>query len=160
MMKKIFEWTKVVVVLLLTINVFAIVFGCHNGTKDCSNVLSSVSKSLYDSEVARCDRQDSNNEITFHRLYAIDSELVVDNKIWEDSVKALRKTLFLAEFRLTRIDYHLKLIVAHPAKFEKDLQGWVDRDAHYELNLDDGSIYRKLLLPQAKKDIDLEISDK
>ena len=121
---------------------------------------STVAQSIYDSEVVHCDRQDSNNEITFHRLYAIDSELVIQNNKWQDSVKALRKTLFLAEFRLARIDYHLELVVAHPAKFEKDLQGWVDRDAHYELNLDDGSNIRKLLLPQAKKDIDKEISDK
>lgn len=156
-MKKLLGDTKIILVLIITIRVFGVVGGCKpfNGQ---DRLPAMVAESTYDSMVAKYERNDSLSQVTNHKLYAIDSELVVINNKWQDSVKALRKTLFLAEFRLARIDYHLNLVIAHPSKFEKDLQGWVDRDAHYELNLDDGAAIRKTLFPQAKIDIDQELN--
>ena len=145
------------IVISYSLLLWGFLSSCNNGTKKSPNLPEMIAKSYYDSEVARCNRNDSNYETTYHRLYAIDSELVVINNKWQDSLKTLRKRIFIAEFRLARVDYHLSLVKKNPSKFKPFFQGWTDRDIHYELYLDSNAAFRNYVEGLAAIEIDKEL---
>ena len=126
-MKKIFNWAKVVVVILLSIRVFMVVLGCQSD-KPILKQPKMVAKSYYDSLRIKDSVLLANCKIESMKKDTIVNDvevLLAAYKLEQSLNKKLKDSLFQQNWRIVKAKHYIRIVQKNPHDLVF-LVGWLN----------------------------------